>query len=86
MLLREGAAKLKHQQNKSDEDMMVVLDKNGLANRKKIGNVIKKEEEHIETVKCITKVWKKIYDSLPIDTVIICYDNSTVHQPNSTKI
>ena len=67
--------------------MMVVFDKNGLENQKKIGNVIKEEEEeHIEIVKSITKVWKKIYDSLPIDTVIFCHDNSTVHESNSTKI
>ena len=84
--LGKEAAKLKYQQNKSDEDMMVVLDKNGLENQKKIGDVIKQEEEHIQTVKCITKVWKEIYHSLPIDTVIFCHDNSTVHESNSTKI
>ena len=33
--LGKEAAKLKHQQNKSDEDMMVVSDKNGFENEKK---------------------------------------------------
>ena len=65
---------------------MFVLDKNGLENIKKIGDVLKKEAEHMETVKCITKVWKQIYDSLPNGTVIFCHDNSTVHESNSTKV
>ena len=56
---------------------MVVLDKNGIENIKKIGDVLKEEEEHKDTVKYITKVWKQIYDSLPIGTVIFCHDNST---------
>ena len=66
--------------------MMIVLDKNGTENMKKIGDVLKEEERHKETVKCITKVWKQIYDSLPIGTVIFCHDNSTVHESNTTKV
>ena len=66
--------------------MMVVLDKNGMENIKKIGDVLKEEEEHKDTVKSITKVWKQIYDPLPIGTVIFCHDNSTVHESNSTKV
>ena len=84
--LGKEAKKLKYQLQQTDENVMIVLDKNGLENRKKIGDVIKDEEEHIETVKCITKVWKQIYDSLSNDTVIFCHDNSTVHESNSTKV
>ena len=78
--------KLKYQQQKTNDDMMIVLDKNGTENMKKIGDVLKEEEEHKETVKCISRVWKQVYDSLPIRTVILCHDNSTVHESNSTKV
>ena len=85
-ILKKEAAKLKYQHNKSDEDMMVVSDKNGFKNEKKIGDVLKEEEKHIEIVKCITKVWKNIYSSLPIGTIIFCHDKSTIHESNSVKI
>ena len=78
--LGKEAAKLKHQQNKSDEDMMAVSDKNGFKNEKKIWYVLKEEEKHIEIVKWITKVWKNIYSSLPIRTIIFCHENSTIHE------
>ncbi len=67
--------------------MMAVLDKNGSENEKKIGDVLKEEEEqeHIKIVRSITKVWKEIYSSIPIGTVIFCHDNSTIHESNSTK-
>ena len=62
MLFRERSKekKLKYQLQQTDENVMIVLDKNGLENRKKIGDVLKDEEEHIGTVNCITKVWKQI--------------------------
>lgn len=66
--------------------MMTVTDKNGLGNEKKISDVLIEEKKHLETVKCITKVWKEIYDSLPIGTIIFFHDNSTVHESNSTKV
>ena len=84
--LGKEAKKLKDQQNKRDEDMMAVLDKNGSENEKKIGDVLKEEEEHIKIVRSITKVWKEIYSSIPIGTVIFCHDNSTIHESNSTKV
>ena len=66
--------------------MMAVSDKNGFKNEKKIWYVLKEEEKHIEIVNCITKVWKNIYPSLPIGTIIFCHDNSTIHETNSVKI
>ena len=84
--LAKKAAKLKHQHDKSDEDMMIVSDKNVLGNGKKIIDVLKEEFKHIEIVKSITKVWKQIYDSLPYGTIIFFQGNSTVHESNSTKL
>ena len=84
--LGKEAIELKCQQQKTDDDMMVVLDKNSMENIKKISDVLKEEEEHKDTMKSITKVWKKINDSPPIGTVIFCHDNSTVHESNSTKV
>ena len=66
--------------------MMTVTDKNGLGNEKKISDVLNEEKKHLETVKYITKVWKEIYDSLSIGTIIFFHDNSTVHESNSTKV
>ena len=57
-----------------------------MENIKKIGDVLKEDEEHKDTVKSITKVWKQIYDSLPIGTVIFYHGNSTVHESNFTKV
>ena len=86
MLLRKRSKKFKHQHNKIDDDMMTVTDKNGLGNEKKIIDVLNEEKKHLESVKCITKVWKEIYDSLPIGTIIFFHDNSIAHESNSTNI
>ena len=58
--LGKEEAKLKYQYNKRDEDMMVVSDKNGFENEKKIGDVLKQEEKHIKIVKCSIK-YGRIY-------------------------
>ena len=34
----------------------------------------------------MNKVWKQIYDSLPIRIIIFFHDNSTVHESNSTNV
>ena len=66
--------------------MMTVIDKNRLGNGKKISDMLNEEKNHLKTVKCITKVWKEIYNSLPIATIIFFHDNSTVHESNSTNV
>ena len=66
--------------------MMTVIDKNGLENGKKIIDVLNKQKKHLKSIKCITKVWKEIYDSFPIGTIIFFHDNSTVHESNSTNV
>ena len=78
--LRKEATKFKHQHNKIDDNMMTVIDKNGLGNGKIISDMLNEEKNHLKTVKCITKVWKEIYDSLRIGTIIFFHDNSIAHE------
>ena len=66
--------------------MMTVTDKNGLGNGKKISDVLNEQKKHLETVKCIAKVWKEIYDSIPIGIIIFFHENSTAHESNSTNV